>query len=209
MPRHPILHGLYVVTPDDVLLPRLSAMVGSALQGGARLVQYRNKSAPTPLRRSQAAELLRICRASDAVLIINDDVQLTLEIGADGVHLGGEDGDLSAARKALGPHRLLGASCYNDLHRAEVAVRAGADYLAFGSMFSSKTKATTVAAPLTILTEAKRFGLPVAAIGGITVDNAPDVIDSGADMVAVISDLFDTLDMAARVAQYQKLFQPS
>ncbi len=204
--RHPYLRGLYVVTNDDPLLPRLSAMVGAALKGGVTLVQYRNKHAPAPLRRSQAAEMLRICRATGARLIINDDLALALEIGADGVHLGGEDGDLAAARKALGPDRLLGASCYKDLDRAEAAAKAGADYLAFGSMFPSKTKTAAEAAPLSVLGEARRFGLPVVAIGGITLDNAPQVIAAGADMVAVISDLFDTMNISERAAHYQDLF---
>lgn len=206
MTLDPVLHGLYAVTPDDALLPRLSAMVASALKGGVRLVQYRNKTASAPLRRSQAAELLRICRASGAALIINDDLSLALDVGADGVHLGGDDGDLSVARNALGPNRILGASCYNNIARGEAATRAGADYLAFGSMFSSKSKTTVVAAPLTILSEARRFGLPIAAIGGITLDNAPEVIHAGADMVAVISDLFDTTDIATRAANFQDLF---
>ena len=205
MPSAP-LRGLYVVTTEDMLLPRLSAMVGAALKGGVTLVQYRNKHAHSPLRRSQAAEMLRICRATGARLIINDDLALALEIGADGVHLGTDDGDLSAARKALGPDRILGASCYNDLRRAEVAAKAGADYLAFGSMFPSKTKISAAPAPLTILREAKRFGLPIAAIGGITLGNAPEVIAAGADMVAVVSDLFDTMNITARAAQYQQLF---
>ena len=201
------LRGLYVVTPDDMLLPRLSAMVGSALKGGARIVQYRNKAAPSPLRRSQAADLLRICRGCGAKLIVNDDLALALEIGADGVHLGGEDGDLTQARAVLGPDRILGASCYNDLGRAEAAAKAGADYLAFGAMFPSKTKTAALNAPLSMLSEAKRFGLAIAAIGGITLDNAPEVIAAGADMVAVITDLFDTMDIAARAAKYQDLFQ--
>jgi thiamine-phosphate pyrophosphorylase len=204
--HQPYLRGLYVVTNDDMLLPRLSAMVAAALKGGAKLVQYRNKFAPSPLRRSQAAELLRIARAAGAKLIVNDDLALALEIGADGVHLGADDGDLAAARAALGPDRILGASCYNDLNRAETAAKAGADYLAFGAMFASNTKTDARQAPLTILAEAKHFGLPIAAIGGITLNNAPDVITAGADMVAVISDLFNTMDITTRTAAYQDLF---
>lgn len=200
------LRGLYAVTHDDLLLPRLSAMVGAALQGGVRLVQYRNKIAPPPLRRAQAAELLRICRAVGAKLIVNDDLALALEIGADGVHLGRADGDLARARAALGPARILGVSCYNEMTRAEAAAMAGADYLAFGAMYVSPTKPDAVQAPLSLLAEAKRFGLPIAAIGGITIGSAGRVIAAGADMLAVVSDLFDSMDIAARAADYQDLF---
>lgn len=203
-----MLEGLYAVTPDDRLLPRLSVLVEMALEGGVRLVQYRNKLAPPPLRRAQAAELLRICRAFGASLIVNDDTQLAVEIGADGVHLGRDDDDPAAAREVLGPGRILGVSCYGDLDRAEAAARAGADYLAFGSVFPSVTKPGASPVSLDTLREARRrFGLPIAAIGGITLDNAPKVIDAGADMVAVVSDLFDAMDIRRRAEDFQKLFQ--
>lgn len=204
------LGGLCAITVDDLLLPRLSALVKAALDGGAPMVQYRNKIAPRPLRRAQAAEMLRICRAAGARLIINDDVWLAVEIGADGAHLSRDDapgGSLAAARDALGPKRILGVSCYNELSRAEEAACAGADYLAFGSMFTSRTKPAAVRAPLELLGEARRqFGLPIAAIGGITLDNAPQLIDAGADMLAVVSDLFDAMDIKARAEAYQQLF---
>lgn len=204
------LRGLCAVTVDDPLLPRLSALTQAALNGGTPLVQYRNKIASRPLRRAQAAEMLRICRAAGAKLIINDDVWLAVEIGADGAHLGRGDapgGSLAAARDALGPHRILGVSCYNEIALAEEAAAAGADYLAFGSVFSSRTKPAAVRAPLELLGEARRrFGLPVAAIGGITLDNAPRVIAAGADILAVVSDLFDAMDIKARAEAYQDLF---
>jgi thiamine-phosphate pyrophosphorylase len=206
------LRGLYAVTPDDPLLPRLSVLVSMALKGGVKVVQYRNKTAPQPLRRSQAAELVRICRAEGAKLIVNDDLALALEIGADGVHLGKEDvpgGDLAAVRAALGPERILGVSCYNELARAEQAVAAGADYIAFGAVFPSSTKPAAAQAPLSLLSEAKaRFGdrSAIAAIGGITLANAPEVIAAGADLVAVITDLFDAMDIASRAEAYQTLF---
>ena len=205
-----IIRGLCAVTVDDPLLPRLSALVKAALDGGAPFVQYRNKMASRPLRRAQAAEMLRICRASGAKLIIYADVWLAVEIGADGAHLSRDDapgGSLAAARDALGPKRILGVSCYNELARGEEAAAAGADYIAFGSMFSSRTKPAAVRAPLDLLGEARRrFALPVAAIGGITLDNAPEVIAAGADMIAVVSDLFDAMDIKARAAAYQQLF---
>jgi len=209
--RIPPLRGLYALTPDDNLLPRLSALVESALKGGVKWVQYRNKIAPAPLRRAQAAELLRVCRAHGAKLIVNDDVWLAVEIGADGAHLGRDDipgGSLTTAREALGPHRILGVSCYDDLARAEVAVDAGADYIAVGSVFASVSKPQATRASLATLAEAKkRFRVPVAAIGGITVKNAPQVLDAGADMLAVLSDLFDAMDIGKQAEKFQKLFK--
>jgi thiamine-phosphate pyrophosphorylase len=207
---HGFLHGLYAVTPDDRLLPRLSALVQAALDGGTHLIQYRNKQAPAPLRRAQAAELLRICRAYGAKLIVNDDVWMAVEIGADGAHIGRDDIDLRTAREALGPKRILGVSCYDELSRVEAAARAGADYVGIGSMFPSSTKPGAVAATTGLLAEARRqFELPIAAIGGITLKNAPQVIAAGADMVAVISDLFDAMDISKRAAQFQQLFETS
>lgn len=205
--KREMLRGLYTITPDDMLLPRLSAMVSMVLRGGGRLVQYRNKTAPPPLRRAQAAELLRICRAAGALLIVNDDLPLALEIGADGVHLGGDDGDAAAARAVLGPERILGVSCYADLDRVAAAARAGADYVGVGSVYASGTKPHAARASLDLLGEAKRrFDLPVAAIGGITLENAPAAITAGADMVALITDLFDAMDISARAEAFQNLF---
>jgi len=203
------LRGLYAVTPDDALLPRLSALVQAALDGGTPLVQYRNKTAPRALRRAQSAELLRICRAAGARLIINDDIALAVEIGADGAHLGRDDvsgASLAAAREALGPQRILGVSCYDDLELGAEAKAAGADYIAFGSMFTSTIKPTAVKASLELLGEARRrFGLPIAAIGGITLANAPKVLAAGADMIAVITDLFDAMDIRARADAFSTL----
>jgi thiamine-phosphate pyrophosphorylase len=204
------LRGLYAVTPDDPLLPRLSALVQAALEGGVRLVQYRNKTAPAPLRRAQAAELLRICRAYGARLIVNDDFWLAVEIGADGAHIGRADvpgGSLKAARDALGSRRILGVSCYNEMERAELAVAAGADYIAFGRMFPSATKPHALEATPEIITTAKqRFDLPVAAIGGITVANAPEILAAGADMLAVVGDLFNAMNIKARAEAFQTLW---
>jgi len=201
------LRGLYAITPEDYLLPRLSALVGAALAGGVGLVQFRNKNAPPPLKRALAAEMMRLCHACGARLIINDDLALALELGADGVHLGRDDGDIQAARAALGPDKVIGVSCYADLSHAEAAAAAGASYLAFGSMFHSPTKPDAPHAPLALLNEAKRrCGLPVAAIGGITLENAPQTIAAGADMLAVVTSLFDAMDIAARARAFGELF---
>lgn len=205
------LVGVYALTPDDNLLPRLVALVESALQGGVKWVQYRNKIAPAALRKAQASELLHLCKDYGAKLIVNDDVWLAVEIGAHGAHLGRDDlpgGSLQTARNALGSHRILGVSCYDDLARAEVAVDAGADYIAFGSMFPSVTKPQATRASLDLVAEAKRrFKVPVVGIGGITTKNAPQLLDAGADMIAVLTDLFDAMDIRKQAEKFQKLFK--
>lgn len=202
-----MLSGLYAVTPDLADTTELLRRVGQALPGGVQLLQYRNKPAAAALRREQAGALLALCRAQGVPLVINDDLQLALEIGADGAHLGREDGDLAAARAALGPGKLLGISCYDDIGRAREAKRVGADYVAFGSFFASPTKPAAVRAPLTLLGAAKaELGLPVCAIGGITLQNAPQLIAAGADLLAVITDLFEAPDIRARAAAYTSLF---
>lgn len=200
------LKGLYAVTPDLADTDGLLRRTEQALEGGAMLVQYRNKPAGA-LRREQASALLALCRRQGVPLVINDDLPLALALGADGAHLGRDDGDLAAARAALGPGRILGVSCYDDPERAREARRIGADYVAFGSFFASPTKPAAVRAPLALLAEAKAAcGLPVCAIGGITLHNAPQLIEAGADLLAVISDLFEAPDIRARAAAYTSLF---
>ena len=201
------LRGLYAVTPDLADTAELLRRARPVLQGGARLLQYRNKTAEALLRRAQAAALLGLCREHGARLIVNDDLALALESGADGAHLGREDGDPAAARAALGPGKILGVSCYNEMERAREAQRIGADYVAFGSFFASATKPGAVRAPLGLLAQAKReLGLPVAAIGGITLENAPQLLAAGADLLAVISDIFEAPDIRARASAYARLF---
>lgn len=201
------LRGLYLVTPELADTGALLGAVARVLSARPAIVQYRSKLVDPALRREQASRLLALCRQARIPLVINDDLALALEIGADGAHLGRDDGDLAGARKALGQARILGASCYGEWARAEAAVAAGVDYVAFGAMFPSSTKPQAPLAPLEMLTRAKaEFGLPVAAIGGITLDNAPLLIAAGADLPAVISDVFSAPDPAARAAAYAGLF---
>jgi len=202
------LAGLYAVTPDEPCTDILVRKVGQALRGGAAAVQYRNKSADPALRLEQGRALAALCGEAGAVFIVNDDLGLALELDADGVHLGAEDGNLAEARQRLGPNKLLGASCYDRIELAQAAVRAGVDYLAFGSVFSSITKPGAVRAPLAIFAEARRsFVLPLVAIGGITRQNAPQVFAAGADAVAVISAVFDAADIVASAAGFTRLYQ--
>lgn len=206
--RKPALRGLYAITPDGVDKEILLSRVEAALRGGARIVQYRDKQRH-PVARSEIARALRaLCRRFGAGFIVNDDLALALASDADGVHLGGDDGDLMAARQALGQGRLLGASCYADFEMARAALAAGADYVAFGAVFASPTKPHAVPAPLSLFAHCRQeLGLPACAIGGITVDNGAAVIAAGADMIAVISDLFAAPDIEARASALQQLFE--
>lgn len=189
------LRGLYAITPQRADLARIRA----ALEGGVSLLQYRSKERNA----ADARAVLQLARGFGVPVIVNDDLELALEIGADGAHLGRDDGDLRAARSKL-PGRILGASCYNDLDLARAAVRAGADYVAFGSVFASPTKPQAVRAPLSLFNA--DLGVPKAAIGGITLGNARAVIGAGADLLAVISDLFDAPDVRLRASEYGRLF---
>ena len=192
------LRGLYAVTPEGGDVER---KVRLALEGGIALLQYRNKTK----NEGEARAIVGLAREFGVPVIINDDVELALELGADGAHLGRDDGELSAARKRL-RGKLLGASCYNDLGLARAAAQAGADYVAFGSVFASPTKPDAARASLGLFREARSLGVPLAAIGGITLDNVPQLIAAGADLLAVLSDLFEARDIRQRARDYGKLF---
>jgi thiamine-phosphate pyrophosphorylase len=201
------LEGLYAVTPDWPETARLLAATEAVLRGGCRLVQYRHKATSPCHRDEQAGALRRLTAGFGAALIINDDIDLALAVGADGVHLGQDDGDLAAARARLGDDRVLGASCYQSLEHARRAVDAGASYIAFGSFFPSPTKPQAAPAGLPLLSAARGLGVPVAAIGGITRDNAAGLIGAGADMVAVITDLYAADDPERASREFCQLFQ--
>ena len=207
------LRGLYAITPETPDGARLLADVEAALAGGCRLVQYRDKASLAPERVARAQALRRLTLAHGARLVINDDIALAFLVKADGVHLGREDGNLAAARAILGPTRILGASCYADFSAAHRAAAAGADYVAFGAVYPSPTKPNAVPAAVDLFLRAKtafRRKSPrtaTCAIGGITLANAPALIAAGADLLAVITDLFSAPDIAARAAQYQRLFE--
>jgi thiamine-phosphate pyrophosphorylase len=190
------LAGLYAVTPDLADTADLVARVEAAVTGGACAIQYRNKTADPALARAQAAALARVHAARGALYFVNDDPELAAAIGADGVHVGEDDGAIAAARAIVGPDRLVGASCYDDIDRARAAVAAGADYVAFGSFFASGVKPNARRAELSLLRDAASLGVPVVAIGGIDADNAADLFAAGADAVAVISAVFATGDVA-------------
>jgi len=195
------------VTPDEPDIGSLTHKVRKALAGGARILQYRNKSASAALRREQGTALLALCREARIPFVINDDLDLARAIRADGLHLGRDDVSIAAARAQLGEDTLLGVSCYDRLELALAAREAGADYVAFGSAFPSPTKPEATRAPLSLYREARgRLDFPIVAIGGITTENAHNVIEAGADAVAVISALFDSPDIEAAARSFSRLF---
>jgi len=182
--------GLYAVTPGEADTERLLAKVVAAVGGGAAIVQYRDKTLASGLRRRQARLLAGAPVVRRALFIVNDDPDLARDVDADGVHLGEDDAPIAAARARIGPDRLVGVSCYDDFDRARAAVDAGADYVAFGSFFASSIKPGARRASLALLTRARALRVPVVAIGGISGANAATLVDAGANAVAVISDVF-------------------
>ncbi len=205
------LGGLYAIT--DAGLQRadqLTERVRQAIDGGARLIQYRDKSADTQFRRRQANGLAELCREHGVTLIINDDVELAAECGAQGVHLGKNDADPRLARRLLGANTLIGVSCYDSLTLALKAADQGADYIAFGRFFPSRTKPEARPAGADLIRVARQeLSLPIAAIGGITPVNGAALVDAGAAMLAVVHGVFGAADVRQAAAAYAALFQQS
>ena len=202
------LYGLYAITDthmsDD---QQLMIAVQSAIDGGARVIQYRNKTLAAADKQRQAEKLLQLCQHQGVPLVINDDVKLAKTVGADGVHLGRDDGAIESARAQLGDNIIIGVSCYNEPQRAKTAAIAGASYIAFGAFFPSSTKPNAPKATLELLKWAKQeLNIPVVAIGGVTPQNGASLVDSGADMLAVIQGVFGHKDICAAAQSYTNLF---
>ena len=202
--------GLYTLT-DPGLTPgeRLLPAVDAAIRGGARLVQYRDKSDDAPRKLLEARALAELCRGHGVAFIVNDDPALAAAAGADGVHLGKDDPDVASARVQLGPRALIGVSCYDSLERAVAAAHAGADYVAFGSFYASGSKPNAVRAAPELLRQARHTlpGIPLCAIGGITPQNGASLIEAGADMLAVIRGVFAEADVTGAARAYSNLFK--
>lgn len=201
-----LVGGLYAITPDEPDTAELLRKVRLALQGGASVLQYRNKTADKALRLEQARALRELTHEFSVPLIINDDALLAQQTAADGVHLGGEDGSVAAARALLGSGKLIGVSCYNRLPLAHDAVRQGADYVAFGSFFPSAVKPDAVSATPDLLRQARReIAVPLVAIGGITMHNGAQLLEAGADALAVISAVFGASDIRGAARRFSNL----
>ena len=204
--QNPRIRGLYAITPDEPDTAELIRKVDQALSGGAQTIQYRNKVASTALRIEQANELRKLTERFSVPLIINDDAALAQQVDADGVHLGGDDGSIADARALLGSDKLIGVSCYNLMELAHEAVMKGADYVAFGSFFASTVKPDAVVAGLELLHQARReIAVPLVAIGGITVERGVQLLDAGANALAVISAVFDAADVQRAARRFSTL----
>ncbi|WP_455212839.1 thiamine phosphate synthase [Kaarinaea lacus] len=207
------LRGLYVITPKIDLRKepqqhKLLHDVELVLAGGARLVQFRDKSPDKKRRFTTACQLLALCNRHGATFIVNDDVELAAASRAHGVHLGGEDSPLAQARRRLGTQAIIGASCYNRLELAVKAQQQGADYVAFGRFFPSRTKPMAVPADVSLLHQAKiELQLPIVAIGGITAQNGAQLIAAGADMLAVVDAVFSQEDILSATQQLANCFR--
>jgi thiamine-phosphate pyrophosphorylase len=203
------MRGLYLVTPNWDDTAALIDATGQALRSGAALVQYRHKSASPELRREQAAQLLALCRRHGRPFIINDYLDLCLELGADGVHVGATDASVAEARQALGAGKIVGASCYGDKQLARAASANGASYVAFGGFYPSKVKQYPVTTPPEIVSWAKaEIALPCVVIGGMTASNAAPLVARGADMVAAISSVYGAPLIDAAMHEFARLFEP-
>lgn len=203
------LRGLYAITPEESGTRRLLERVEPVLDAGIVLLQYRNKAATGALRLEQALALQLLCGPYGVPLIVNDDVALAKVVAADGVHLGSHDDDVASARRALGGNAIIGVSCYDDLERAKTSAAAGADYLAFGAFFATATKPDAPRADILRLRDARGFGLPLVAIGGIRPQNVRLLRDVGADLIAVISGLWNARDPGAAAREYITAFEHS
>ena len=201
-----ILKGLYGIT-DGSTGQELINKVTQAISGGLSILQYRDKSDDYTTRLNDAMSLRELCCRNNIPLIINDDVELAKILHADGVHLGQDDMSIKQARQRLGSNAIIGVSCYNQLDLALAAQEQGASYVAFGAFFNSPTKPNAPTASLSTLQMAKqKIHIPICTIGGITLDNTPQLIDNGTDMVAVISSLFSADDIGSTAKQFSKLF---
>ena len=203
-----IIKGLYAITPDSADLNTLIQKTKSAIEGGAFMVQYRSKIQDRDVKMQQCAAILRLCREYEIPCIVNDDVDMCRILEADGVHLGEKDDNIAEVRHILGEDAIIGSSCYDQLDRAKSAQKEGASYVAFGAMFPTSTKPNAPRATLALLKEAKReIQIPIVAIGGITVNNAHDVIKTGIDAIAVITSLYEAKSIKETAETLSKMFQ--
>ena len=202
-----IIKGLYAITPDMADLNTLIHKTQLVIEGGAFMVQYRSKIQDRAVKIQQCAAILRLCREYGVPCIVNDDVEMCRILEADGVHLGENDDNIAEVRRILGEDAIIGSSCYDQLDRAKQAQKEGATYVAFGAVFPTPTKPNAPRATLALLREAKReIHIPIVAIGGITVNNAHDVIEAGVDAIAVITSLFEAKTIKETAETFLKMF---
>lgn len=202
------LSGLYALTDPSIFQQQNCTEVTQQLiEGGARIIQYRDKISTEKNRRQNATQIKKLCTAANIIFIINDDIELALATEADGVHLGKNDVAITKARKLMGKDKIIGISCYNSFNLAHNAEQAGADYIAFGSFYASATKPDALPAKPELLTQARqKLNIPICAIGGINSNNAKPLLTAGADMLAVITALYNTPDIRQSAKTISDLF---
>jgi thiamine-phosphate pyrophosphorylase len=197
-------NGLYVITQGQ----NLFLDTQQALDAGAKVVQYRDKSNNDISRHHQAESLQELCQQYSVPLIINDDVKLAIDVGAAGVHLGRDDGNIQNAREQLGNNKFIGTSCYNSLDLALSAQKDGANYVAFGRFFHSASKPEAKPADISLLSIAKqKIHIPIVAIGGITHNNGHILLQAGADLLAVINAVYEQPDPYNAALTFNRLFK--
>jgi len=203
------MRGLYIVTPDWDDTAKLLDITEKALKGGAALVQYRHKTATPELRREQAKALQALCKRYQRPFIINDFIDLALELDADGIHVGESDEAVAKVRAAVGPNKIVGASCYGDMDLVRKAHRAGASYIAFGGFYPSRIKKYPVTTELDIVAQMKKEipSLPSCAIGGIDLENAVPLVERGIDMISVISSVYFADDPEAAARAFARMYE--
>ena len=202
-----IIKGLYAITPDSADLNTLIQKTQLAIEGGAFMVQYRSKIHDRDVKMQQCAAILRLCREYDVPCIVNDDVEICRILKADGVHLGEKDDNIAEVRHILGEDAIIGSSCYDQLNRAKQAQKEGASYVAFGAVFPTPTKPNAPRTTLELLRKAKsEIQIPIVAIGGITMNNAHDVIETGIDAIAVITCLYESNSIKETAETFSQMF---
>ena len=200
------LNGLYAITDPKLMGADLLVKAHQAIAAGIRVLQYRNKTAPLETQEQEALALAQLCKKNNVIFIINDNIELTLKVNADGVHIGQGDTHITQARTLLGENKIIGVTCNNSIELALDAQKNGADYIAFGRFFPSKTKPSAPHAELSLLREARKLiTLPIVAIGGINHDSAPSLLKEGADMLAVIHAIFGQQDISNATQEFVEI----
>lgn len=200
------LSGLYAITDSKLMGSDLISKTEQAILGGINILQYRNKTAPLEQQEQEAFKLAQLCKKNNVLFLINDNVELALKVDADGVHLGQQDTPLQQARKRLGKDKVIGITCHNEIKLAVEAQAKGADYVAFGRFFNSETKPSALPAELSLISESKKsISIPIVAIGGVTQETAPLLLEEGTDMLAVIHGIFAQDDILSTARKFVEI----
>ncbi|MEG2885377.1 MAG: thiamine phosphate synthase [Acinetobacter sp.] len=202
------MRGLYLITNDDPLQLLLEKLEVALATGHIAILQYRRKKVAKADQPDEVEQIQALCETYQVPFVINDDLELAKQFGL-GVHLGQSDGEITDAAACLSQGVIIGRTCLNSLELAEKAIAEGATYVAFGAVYATSTKPEAGNVGIEVIQQAKqKFDVPICAIGGLTVENSQLVIDAGASLCAVISDILgrSTAEIPARVAAWAQLF---